>query len=175
MCLSSLSFDEFVKRFERIFDRPNHSSCASDCLFTLHQGTRLVAEYAVEFGTLAVESEWNKSALQSTFRQGLNGQFHGALVVSVRPKDLNELIDFTIKVDNYQRERSRERVSHSIPPWSLVRHQASLPHVQLRSPSAGPCPLNEEPMQLGRSRLTATERRRHLTSGACLYCGQVGH
>lgn len=56
MNLSSLSYDEFVARFKSIFDRPNHLGCTSDHLFTLHQSMRLVAEYVVEFGTLAVES-----------------------------------------------------------------------------------------------------------------------
>lgn len=40
-------------------------SCASDRLFSIHQGTRSVAKYAVEFGMLAAESSWNEPALQS--------------------------------------------------------------------------------------------------------------
>lgn len=41
-------FDQLVKRFERIFDWPNHSCCTSDRLFTLQQGNHSVAAYDVE-------------------------------------------------------------------------------------------------------------------------------
>lgn len=61
--LNTLGLDQFVKRFERIFDRPNHHS--SDRLFTLQQGNRSVAEYTVEFGTPAEESARNEPALLS--------------------------------------------------------------------------------------------------------------
>lgn len=32
--LNTLSLDEFIKRFERIFDRLDHAGCVSDRLFT---------------------------------------------------------------------------------------------------------------------------------------------
>lgn len=70
--LSLLSLEDFVRKFERIFDRPNHAGCASDRLFSLRQGERSVAEYAIEFGTLAAESGWNELALLNAFRQGLS-------------------------------------------------------------------------------------------------------
>lgn len=78
--LNTLTFDDFVRRFEWIFNRLNHEGCAADCLFSLHQGLHWVAEYAVEFGTLAVESGWNEAMLQGAFRQGLSGQVRDALV-----------------------------------------------------------------------------------------------
>lgn len=64
--LGALPFKEFAKCLERMFDR--HARCASDWLFSLRQGARSIAEYAVEFGTLAVESGWNDPALQSAFK-----------------------------------------------------------------------------------------------------------
>lgn len=53
--LSLLSLKDCVRKFERIFDRPNHAGCASDRLFVLRQGSQSVAEYSVEFYMLAAE------------------------------------------------------------------------------------------------------------------------
>lgn len=75
-----------------------------------------MAEYAVEFGTLAAEAEWDKVTLQSTFRRGPTDQVLDALVTGVRPGDLNELIDRSIELDNNQREWRRERALFSAPP-----------------------------------------------------------
>lgn len=51
--LSALLFNELVKQFETIFDRPNHPGCASDQLFTLHRGTHSMVDYAMEFRILS--------------------------------------------------------------------------------------------------------------------------
>lgn len=51
--LNTLLFDEFVCRFEHIFNRPDHAGCASNRLFRLPQSSCLVAEYTVEFSMLA--------------------------------------------------------------------------------------------------------------------------
>lgn len=69
-----------------------------------------MAEYAVEFGTLAAEAAWNEPANISAFHRGLAGPVHAALVGGLRPKDLDELIDYAIKIDNHQCERRREHV-----------------------------------------------------------------
>lgn len=81
----------------------------------------------MEFGTLAAESGWNVVALQGVFRRGLSGQVRDSLVAGVQPKDLNELTDHAIELDNYQTERRRERSLHSIPPHSPARRLPS-PH-----------------------------------------------
>lgn len=128
--LDSLPLDEFLSRFERVFDRPNPAGCAGDRLFTLRQGRRSVANYAVEFGTLAAESGWNEPALLCAFRQGLNDSVSDALVTGARPKDLAEMIDRAIELDNYQRERQRERVFRPLPQ----QHRPSPPHQQPPTP-----------------------------------------
>lgn len=53
---NKLEFAAFVKRFECIFDQPDHSGCASDRLFEIQQGSCTVARYANEFGMLAEEA-----------------------------------------------------------------------------------------------------------------------
>lgn len=67
------SICEWSRWFERIFDRPNHSGSASDRLFMIQRGSHSVAEYAIEFGTLAEEAAWNETALLNVFCGGLSG------------------------------------------------------------------------------------------------------
>ncbi len=45
---------------------------ASRLLTTLHQGRRSVADFAIEFRTLAITCEWNEPALVARFLEGLN-------------------------------------------------------------------------------------------------------
>lgn len=78
--LDSLPLEDFVKRFKRIFDLLNRAGYAGDRLFTLRQGAQSVAEYVVEFETLAAERPWNKPALLCAFRWGLGDQVHNLLV-----------------------------------------------------------------------------------------------
>ncbi|CAI9610300.1 unnamed protein product, partial [Staurois parvus] len=48
-------FSGFVDAFHRVFNVPAHSASAAKLLKSMHQGSRTVAEYAVEFRTLAAE------------------------------------------------------------------------------------------------------------------------
>lgn len=50
--------------------------------------------------------------------------------------------------------RPAQTVTHSLPPAH---------------------PAEEEPMQLGRAKLTTEERLHRRRAGECLYCAQVGH
>lgn len=93
-----------------------------------------------------------------------------ALVPGSRPNSLDELIDRAIKPGNYQGERHRERFSCSLPPESPARHREFSMHCPEPSPRAPQSPatvltrlMGEEPMQLGRVRLTTIERHRRLT------------
>lgn len=55
-------------------------------------------------------------------------------------------------------------------PVTLV--QGQFPN---EKPLQAPNSLGEEPMQLGRVRLTPEERQLRLRAGECLYCSQAGH
>lgn len=171
--LNSLPLEAFIKRFERVFDRPDYAGCAGDRLFTLRQGARSVAEFVVEFETLAAESGWNEPALLCAFRRGLNDQVRDALVAGARPRDLAEMIDRTIELDNYQRERRRDRLARSVPFRPSARRRLSPPFAPALP--GDPRPRGEEPMQLGGALLSPSERRRRRASNACFCCGQAGH
>ena len=99
------------------------------------------------------------------------------------PNDVDSLIALVIKIDNriQLREEERSRLHVNAPSR---RGPATDPRLlSWRSPArfspvaASPAPPAdlEEPMQLGRTRLTAEERQRRLREGRCIYCGQMGH
>lgn len=74
-----------------MLDHTNHTGMATKRLFVIHQGARSVAEYAVDFWTLAIDAGWNEPALQGAFRWGFSG--------------LNTLVAAAIELDNHLRER----------------------------------------------------------------------
>ncbi len=99
-----------------------------------------MAEFAIEFRTLASESGWDQRALRAAFYRALSPDLKDELAFRDPAPDLESLIDISIRVDNHIRERRRERLGEV----RLPEPQASC--CALDSP---PLPTNfEEPMQL---------------------------
>lgn len=150
----------------------NHPVCgrdASNRLTNIRQGSRSVADYAIEFRTLAAESGWNDPALQGAFYRGLQETLKDELATRDDSSSLDHLISTSIKLDNRLRERRRERGSRSyIPSLRTSPPPDILPAIA--SSDTGP-----EPMQLGRARLTPQEHEHRRASKLCLYCGKSGH
>ncbi len=99
----------FTTEMTKVFDHPVQGNDASMRLFTLHQGLRSVAEYAIEFRTLAVESGWNNESLLAVFINGLSERLKDELVTHPEPVNLDNLIALTIRIDNLCRERRRQK------------------------------------------------------------------
>lgn len=57
--LRSLSFKEFETTYKLVFDHPSYAYTASNCLLILQHGYRSLADYSVEYWTLAAEAGWN--------------------------------------------------------------------------------------------------------------------
>jgi len=57
------SYWRFVAEMRGVFDHPVRGKEAGNRLLSLRQGSSSVADYAIEFSTLATESGWDKSAL----------------------------------------------------------------------------------------------------------------
>lgn len=138
-----------------------------------------MAEYAVEFWTLAVVARWNESLLLGVFGQGLNQQLQGALALRGEPKYLDTLISLAIELDNHLGGQCREQsvlMKAPSPLPSSLFHPASSGSVQPSSSAPSAVSLSgSEPMQVGGARLTPSERWRRLGSKVCLYCGQSDH
>jgi hypothetical protein len=58
-----------------------------------------VADYVVDFHTLAAESAWNQEALFNMFLHGVSEKVKDELAAQELPTDLDFLIDLTIRID----------------------------------------------------------------------------
>ena len=160
------TYAKFTEEMRRNFDHPVRGKDAAKRLLSLHQGSRSVAEMAIEFRTLAAESGWNNEALHGAFQNALSETIKDELVSRDEPNTLEELISLAIRIDNRRRERRREKTGKET--FSVM--PVSLPTAQPQSTLPEP-----EPMQLGRARLSEEEKQRRRNTNSCLYCGQAGH
>ena len=172
---------DFLEEFQRVFDHPSQGADAAGRLHSLQQGSQSVADNTLEFRTLAAESGWDNAALRSAYRRGLLEELKD-LLVRDHPSSLNELSTLAHRLDDRLRERRLERAQWRETPGrstpihlgtSPLRHQSSSV-----SPASGPGrvdlsgpPDADEPMQLGRSRLSPGVREQRFREWLCLYCG----
>lgn len=176
--LGPLTFNGFLDDFKKVFAHPDIAADAAKRLLSLRQGQQSVAEYSINFRILAAESGWNNPALCGAYMFGLNESMKDELASHDVSESLDDLISLSIRLDNRLRERKRERNSKTCnipsarPAFPPVTHAARNPS---QSQPLLALPSTEEPMQLGRARLTPTERQKRISSGECLYCGQLGH
>ena len=174
------SFALFSKTFTQIFQHVTPGREAARMLVHLRQGRRRVADYAIEFRTVAAESGWNQTALMDAFLCGLSSALKDHLAALDLPEDLDALIALAIKIDKrlFEREKERGAVKTSSRNYDRGffpsgRGMPSSPPQPVGSPSQAA--RGEEPMQLGRARLSPEERWRRIQDGVCIYCGQRGH
>uniref|UniRef100_A0A3Q1FXS7 Retrotransposon gag domain-containing protein n=1 Tax=Acanthochromis polyacanthus TaxID=80966 RepID=A0A3Q1FXS7_9TELE len=171
--LACSSYAAFTEEMRQVFDHPLQGAAAKKGLGALTQGGQSVAEYVVEFRTLAAAVDWNDSAIRYLFQRGLNEDLKDQLASRDKVSDLNSLIELTIRLDNRLRERRREKKTLAPPPdrTHLSVQLRSYPGPRNPSPphqsivSARPLPSVsahsvsvEEPMQLGRAHLTEEEK-----------------
>ncbi|KAK3508640.1 hypothetical protein QTP70_001331 [Hemibagrus guttatus] len=111
----------------------------------IHQGSESAADYAIRFRTLAAQSEWNDAALWAVFRAGLNPALQTELACHVEATSLSQFVATAIRLDNLRRQRR-----------TGASDMASVcPRVRMDCPGRGE--RDPEPMQLGRSRITAID------------------
>ncbi|KAJ8356966.1 hypothetical protein SKAU_G00197600 [Synaphobranchus kaupii] len=148
------NFAAFTAEMRRVFDHPTCGRDATQRLLQVRQGSRSVAEMAIQFRTLAAESGWNDTALQGAFRQALSEELKDQLATREESTSLNSLISLAIAVDNRLRIRARERGGNP----------GHLPHIRSHPSASGSRAASgvseEEPMQLGRVAVNSAERQR---------------
>uniref|UniRef100_A0A8C6KAW0 CCHC-type domain-containing protein n=1 Tax=Nothobranchius furzeri TaxID=105023 RepID=A0A8C6KAW0_NOTFU len=154
------SLDEFLADFKTTFDKPESAAEVARQIWSLRQGRLSIADFAIEFRTLATTSTLDEASLKGAFTQALNEQLQDQLAFCQEPPDLESLIALCIRT-------ARKRGNNFPLPSRL-----NLPP---NVTSAAPAPLSSEPMQIGRAKLTQEERNKRMSSGACLYCGMSGH
>jgi len=173
------TLQDFQEGLRRTFDPVAADREKARQLCGLRQGKNTVCDYAILFRTLAAESGWNTTALYHVFLKGLANPVLERLLPLDLPSDLDSLIALAIQTDNrleefkaLQQERSqtsRLNRSHSTISWTPPTR--SLPE----RGRAAPTQETEEPMQMGRARLSPEERQRRIREGRCFYCGESVH
>ena len=158
----------FSLEFRWAFDHSTNGVDAAGRLHSIQQGLRSMAEYTLEFRTLASDSGWDDNALRSAYRRGLLEEIKD-LIVRDRPPSFNCLVTLALLMDERLRECYLERAQVSgsaarMPevhpggryglPFGLT---SAAPLAPLRAPLSR-LPESEEPMQLGRSRLSPETR-----------------
>ncbi|MGL5500114.1 MAG: DUF4939 domain-containing protein, partial [Plesiomonas shigelloides] len=157
------SFLALGAEMKRVFDRAVAGKEAARRLADLKQGSSSVADYSIEFRTLAAECKWNEEAQWDMFLHGLADRVKREIYMLDLPSTLNELIELALRVD--ARIDQLGRYLHTTrEPGAVVRR--SIPEVD----TVGHVD-DHEPMQVGRARLSREERERRRSQGLCLYCG----
>lgn len=166
--IEQTTYKTFIDSFNLTFSPVSSQEESARKLWSLRQGNKTVADFSVEFRTLAIGSGWNAPALRSAFYQALNERVKDELASRDEPNSLDRLIDLAIKLDNRLRERNRARPL-PLSPQSATESRRM--ETEGRIPRSPP----PEPMQIGHVHLTPEERLRRRTSGLCLYCGSSRH
>ena len=176
------SLENFIDTMRKIFNQTTPGREAARALIKLKQHQRSVADYAIEFRTMAADSGWNSAALFDAFVSGLSDSLQDQLAPLDLPTDLDSVISMAIRIDNRLTERRRNKSKDAVDPPPQRRRSPldTTSSWRPRHPSpafrtTAPPGSVEEPMQLGRAKLSMAERQRRLKEGLCFYCGQRGH
>ena len=170
----------FTETLGKIFNTTRPGREAARELMGIRQGNQSVSDYAIRFRTLATDSGWNEESLFDAFLYGLAEPIRDQLVNRDLPEKVDSLIELTAKIDKNLQDRGRSRPGYAAP---FQRGQRATSQQSWRAParfspaSDAPAPSTEgeEPMQLGRTKLSPEERQRRIREGRCIYCGQMGH
>ncbi len=157
----------FTDTLQQVFDHPVSGRATARRLLDLCQGHQAVADYAIDFLTLASKSRWDSKALVSTFYRGLSEDVKYELASRVWGSSLKELITLAIRIDNRVRERRREHRTPRVMPMQAPPNIPEMAHLNQQT--------EDEPMQLGATHLSPKERERRMREGRCFYCGGSDH
>lgn len=165
------TFNLFAEEMLKVFDLGSTTAEASQTLMSIRQGRRTVADYSIDFRTVASRSAWNMEALVDAFLHSLADYIKDELVSHDQPSTLDEAIALAVRIDRRIQARRRERGRNS-PSTSTRSSPTALPSSPATSSYQ---PDQPELMEIGRASLTPAERQRRITSNLCLYCGGDGH
>ncbi len=158
------SFRSLSQEMRRVFDRALDGREAARMLADLCQGEQSVSDYSIQFRTLAAECEWNERAQWDMFLHGLADRIQREIDVVELPPGLDELVDLALGVDARLQQRDLRGRRKLTPRYPFLDTGDTVSHSSV-----------DEPMQVGRARLSREERDRRKMRGLCLYCGAAGH
>lgn len=131
-------YEQFTRLFRCVFDHSLEGKQPGEELLTVSQGPCRIAEYALEFQTSAMRSEWDEPGLKAVCCNGLNPEVFTELACLDEQLALGSLIDLSIRVNHLLQSRCKF--------WSEGAPTAMC--------------TTSEPMQLGRLCNSAKRKRR---------------
>lgn len=171
-----ISYPEFLSKFKSVFDKGSEAAAAAQRLLNLKQGRRRMSDYSVDFWVLAEQTGWGQEALKSALLNNICDELKGELIMHDLPASLDSLMTLCIKLDDRLQARRDLRGRAFQEPRALLGPPAGEWRAKPSAAHSGELSEEgEQPMQLGRSRLTPAERQQRMVSGECLYCGRKGH
>ncbi|KAI3356738.1 hypothetical protein L3Q82_003419 [Scortum barcoo] len=150
-----LTFSAFLEEFRQVFAAPAVPFCASSRLFAIIHGRRSVAEYTLEFRTLAADVVWTEDSLCTAYYNGLCEYLKDELAYREEPAGPEALIKLTRTVP--------------VPPRILRSSMELSPNPTGPAPESPSVPAPEEPMQVGGAHLSSEERGRWLQAAAICF------
>lgn len=141
-------FPSFTDQLKRVFGNPDVIGDVSRKIRRLKQTGR-VTSYATKFRLLAGQLDWSNAGLVSQFFEGLSRPLQLEIAKTAYPKELEELIDHAVRVDN------------------LLQSYEDYP--------AQPSPTTPVPTARPGQRLTEQQRELRRKNNLCMYCGDAGH
>lgn len=127
-----------------------------------------MADYSVEFWTLATQTKWGSEALRTALLNNINDDLKDELMVRELPASLEAVMSLCIQVDDRLRARWDARKYTQLEP--LMTRDSPPEQQGVRECSESE--KGKQPMQLSHSWLSPAERQRCLASDECLYCGR---
>ncbi|KAF8725300.1 Retrotransposon gag protein, partial [Rhizoctonia solani] len=160
--------EDFKREFLAAFGNPDATRAAKQQITHLTQ-TGTCAKYITKFRTIAMDLDWNDTALHGQFACGLHWEVSCLIATrEQRPATLLELQNAALVIDNALCE---ERASH--PP------KGNKPGASTTTPNRG-ASTSQQATRPGRlssnpNFVSKEERNRHRAEGLCIKCGKLGH
>ncbi|CAI5640459.1 unnamed protein product [Oreochromis niloticus] len=143
-----MSYDDFLSCFKSVFDKGSSAEAAGYHWTNLKQGRRSMADFSVDFWTLAAQTKWGPEALRTTLLNNIREELKDEIMMRELPASLNALMSLCIQVDDRLRARQSSRRQPFREP--LVPRDAQPEAQEARASGTE----EEQPMKLGRSRLS---------------------
>ncbi|GAA6090020.1 mucin-5AC-like, partial [Tachysurus ichikawai] len=139
---SCLPYSSFIDALQSTFYH-NIGALTSSPL-RIHQGTRSVSSYTIDFQIVAAGSGYNGQALQEAYVQGLFEELKDELAVCNSPQDLEALYQLAKRIDNRLWACKTERQAsflrtHVTGSMGLHQHNGPFHSETPRSLPRGPC------------------------------------
>jgi hypothetical protein len=136
------------------------------------------ADYLAEYRYQAAKLNWGEEAHMAQVYLGLKSEVKDAMVnIRPKPKNLNELANIAVEIDNQQYERRKEKQAEKHggsynPRWNTKQQNANQGRKRHTDTQHGTEP---GPMVLGATQRTYERKPRDMSKVKCYNCNRFGH